>query len=565
MKNIAIVGYSRDTSYSCREQLATLLGEKVNIVDYNSETGIPSKIKADFVLFTSSIAYKFGKNCVDSSVPYMIVKRSINYHEVGKLFNIKAGTDVLLVNDVQASANETIALLQRLGIDHINYYPYSPDNKIDYPIKIAVTPGEARFVPDYIEQVIDIKTRLIDITSVIAMLDKLNLLASYADFLSANYVRDIIELSKRNFYYQNEANELKEEVNKLTALVKQKRQADCTEARYKFSDMLGSSDELMAVKKRAEKFAASNSTILIQAESGTGKEMLAQSIHNASSRAAGPFIAVNFAAITETLLDSELFGYVGGAFTGAAKQGAVGFFEQADKGTIFLDEIGDAPLSFQLKLLRVLQEKEIRRVGSAVPIKIDVRIIAATNQDLPKLISEGKFRADLYYRLNVLPLNLPPLRKRRVDILPLAYRFIQEFSQHKISDAKGYFANVAPVLKNYSWRGNIRELQNTAEYLVNVCPENIPTVADLPDYFRETAEFNDTIPPAEILSFDSEKKLILKRLKFYSECQRSCGRLKLANDLNIPESRIRIILAALAAEGKIKIARGRGGIKLIDK
>lgn len=564
MKNIAIIGYSRDTSYSCREQLAALLGEKVNIVDYNSETGIPSVIKADFVMFTSYTAYKFGKAFLGSGVPYMIVKRSINYHEVGKLFNIKAGTDVLLVNDVQASANETIALLQRLGIDHINYYPYSPDNKNEYPIKIAVTPGEARFVPDYIEQVIDIKTRLIDITSVIAMLDKLDLLANYADFLSANYVRDIIELSKTNFYYQNEANELKKEVNKLETLVKQKRQADCTEARYKFSDMLGKSDELMTVKKRAEKFAQSNSTILIQAESGTGKEMLAQSIHNASNRAAGPFVAVNFAAITETLLDSELFGYVGGAFTGAAKQGAVGFFEQADKGTIFLDEIGDAPLAFQLKLLRVLQEKEIRRVGSAVPIKIDVRVIAATNQNLPKLISEGKFRADLYYRLNVLPLNLPPLRNRRIDILPLAYKFIREFSQNKIIDPKKYLENIAIILEKYSWQGNIRELQNTAEYLVNVCPESIPTIADLPDYLKETTEINTVLPPTEILSFESEKDLVLKRLKFYKECRRSCGRLKLANDLNIPESRIRIILSALTAEGKISIARGRGGIKLIN-
>ena len=172
--------------------------------------------------------------------------------------------------------------------------------------------------------------------------------------------------------------------------------------------------------------AKSDSTVFIQGESGTGKELLAQSIHNDSNRSSGPFVAINFAALSETLLESELFGYVEGSFTGAKKGGSSGLFEAAHKGTLFLDEIGDAPLPFQVKLLRVLQERQIRRVGSIKVIPIDVRVIVATNHNLKEHIKAGLMREDLYYRLNVLPIKMPALRERKEDILPLAYSFYKK-------------------------------------------------------------------------------------------------------------------------------------------
>lgn len=186
-------------------------------------------------------------------------------------------------------------------------------------------------------------------------------------------------------------------------------------AKYSFADIIGNSMEIREAKKQAQKFAVNDLTIFISGESGTGKEMFAQAIHNASLRAQAPFIAVNFAALPETLVESELFGYEEGAFTGALKGGKAGLFEQAHKGTVFLDEIGDAPMAIQARLLRVLQEREVMRLGASKVIPVDVRIIAATNKDLQQLVREGRFRKDLYYRLKVLPIILPPLRNRKQE------------------------------------------------------------------------------------------------------------------------------------------------------
>ena len=247
-----------------------------------------------------------------------------------------------------------------------------------------------------------------------------------------------------------------------------------------FDKIIGRSPALLSLLDTVARIAPTTASVLITGESGTGKELMAQSIHNASGRANGPFVAVNFAAITESLLDSELFGYVEGAFTGASRHGASGLFERANHGTIFLDEIGDAPLSFQVKLLRVLQEREIRRVGSAVPIHIDVRIIAATNQDLKELVRQGRFREDLYYRLSVLPLTLPPLVERKEDIPVLVSTFLQSFFLDMgVRETREWMEGILPILLQYSWPGNIRELQNVVEYLANVCDGN-PRPEDLP-------------------------------------------------------------------------------------
>ena len=299
MKHIALIALGEKTSYFCRDQLHRLLGNRINISNYYAEGNLPQRIKADFAIFTSRLAYQKTHTHLSDGLPYMISRRSINYHEVDKLFELPAGTNVLLVNDCIQSANDTISLLQTLGIDHLNYYAYAPGMDDPKMAKVAVTPGESRFVPPSIEKIVDIKTRLLDITSLVEMLSRIGLLTYYADFLSAQYVRDIIQLIDKNQRYKNRAAQLEQELCRLEASRSQKTSDVNLQAVYHFDDIIGSAPALQSAIHIAKRFADSNSTVLIQAQSGTGKELMAQSIHNASERADGPFVAVNFAAMQQ--------------------------------------------------------------------------------------------------------------------------------------------------------------------------------------------------------------------------------------------------------------------------
>lgn len=233
--------------------------------------------------------------------------------------------------------------------------------------------------------------------------------------------------------------------------------------KYNFSDIVCSSKELKDTIRIAESYAKSNATVLVYGETGTGKELFAQSICSFSSRNNRPFVAINCATLDKNLLESELFGYVEGAFTGALKGGKVGLFELAHTGTIFLDEIGELPVELQAKLLRVLQEKEIRRLGSGVVVPIDVRVIAATNKNLEQAVYDKTFRADLFYRLNVLNLRIPPLRERIMDIYGIADLFLRRFSGENYTRFKARFSYILGQVSSYTWPGNVRELQNFVE------------------------------------------------------------------------------------------------------
>lgn len=659
MKNLAVIAMGQNTSVAFRDQLHRLLGNRVNVNNYYMEGNLlPPNIEADLVLFSSQAAYQRSKSYVNKTCPILVARRSINYHEVNKLFEIPVGTDVLLVNDLASSANQTIALLQTLGIDHINYYPYSPESS-NYPkLKIAVTPGEKELVPDFVEEVIDIKTRLIDITTLLEILIQLNLLELYADFLSANYVQDIIRLIKNDNQRIHESNKIRaqfetvidtvhdgiiaidscekisvfnpvaenllnikaeeavgrsvnqitnknllyildgknkireslikvnehylivniaymhpenwelgriytfkdvSEIRRLEESVRRKLIQEQKFAKYTLCQVIGQSTVIKEMLAIAGKMALSSSTILIQGESGTGKEIIAQGIHNASPRNNGPFIAVNFAALTENLLESELFGYVEGAFTGAMRGGAPGLFEEAHKGTIFLDEIGDAPLAFQVKLLRVLQEQQIRRVGSSKLIPIDVRVIVATNRDLKDLIEKGQFRQDLYYRLNVLPIKVPPLRTRGQDILLLAKAFYKN-NTHRSDDeeAEQYFKKIVSCLLEYSWPGNIRELQNVVEYLVNICPDVPPDIDILPDEFKVNYKNDFSTKETE----EELVKRIYDEINLANDQNYSIGRRSLAERLAIPENQVRNLLQNMQAENRVILQRGRKGLRI---
>ncbi|MFL5635980.1 MAG: sigma-54 dependent transcriptional regulator [Gemmatimonadaceae bacterium] len=248
--------------------------------------------------------------------------------------------------------------------------------------------------------------------------------------------------------------------------------------------LIGQSEPINEVLLKVEQIAPVSSTVIIEGESGTGKELVAHAIHKLSPRRGKPFIAVNAGALPETLIESELFGHEKGAFTGAAER-RIGRFELADTGTLFLDEIGEIPPSTQVKLLRVLEERKLTRVGGTTPIAIDVRVVAATNRPLREGVEEGRFRADLYYRLNVLSIYLPPLRERRDDIPLLVRRFIKEFSSQHDRPFRGISAQAMEILMSYSWPGNVRELRNLIESMVVLAPGREIGPEDIPRAIRE--------------------------------------------------------------------------------
>jgi two-component system response regulator HydG len=280
-----------------------------------------------------------------------------------------------------------------------------------------------------------------------------------------------------------------------------------------FADLVGGSEKMQRIFKTVQKVAATDSTVIVSGESGTGKELVARAIHDLSKRAQGPFIKVNAGALPETLLESELFGHEKGAFTGAIRS-KMGRFELADAGSLFLDEIGEIPPSMQVKLLRALQEQEFERVGGEATIKVDVRVIAATNKDLAKEVAAGRFREDLYYRLQVVPIELPPLRDRRDDIPVLAAHFVAKLAPRVNARVRGIADDALGRLMAYHWPGNVRELENVIEQALVFTEGELVSVGALPA-FLQGADAEDRLDVPKEMSLpeildDLERQLILK-------------------------------------------------------
>ena len=298
--------------------------------------------------------------------------------------------------------------------------------------------------------------------------------------------------------------------------------------KYRISAVISESPNMASVINIAVRVAESKATVLITGESGTGKEVIAKSIHYLSSRKDKPFVAVNIPALSATLIESELFGHEKGSFTGADKM-SKGRFELADKGTIFLDEIGDIPLATQIKLLRVLQEQQIERVGSAEGINIDTRIIAATNQNLDKKIKDGTFREDLFYRLNIVSINIPPLRERKEDILPLIEFFIKKYSEENHKKDIEISKEALDRLLKYNYPGNVRELENIIERAVVLSRRNVVSVDDLPFGVKDLVEeerLDDLTSGTLSEQVEAlEKKMIYNALKKTNGNQTQAGKL----------------------------------------
>lgn len=287
-------------------------------------------------------------------------------------------------------------------------------------------------------------------------------------------------------------------------------------AKYSLEDIISADLKSIELKNTIKKIAPKDTTVLIFGESGTGKELYANAIHNESNRSNGQFIAVNCASFKGSLLDSELFGYEEGSFTGAKREGKMGLFEAANKGTIFLDEVSEMDLEVQAKLLRTLQEGTIRRVGSVKETKIDVRVIAATNKNLEEMIDEGKFRNDLFYRISVFPLTIHPLRERKADILPLANTYI-ELYKNRLKSEIIINDEAKDLLYNYKWPGNVRELRNSIEFAINMMDGNQINPNHLPVRIQNSIGKNVEIHKLNDKIKEFEKQEIIKALQIFGD------------------------------------------------
>ena len=292
-------------------------------------------------------------------------------------------------------------------------------------------------------------------------------------------------------------------------------------AKFKFDAVISQSGEMEAVLNTAARVAASKATVLIRGESGTGKELVARAIHFAGPRNNAPFIVVNVSALTETLIESELFGHEKGAFTGATQQ-RIGRFEQADSGTLFIDEIGDMPANVQVKLLRALQFGQIERLGSNAPVAIDVRILTATHRNLEQLIKDGKFREDLYYRINVITIQIPPLHQRKTDIPLLVDHFIKKYTLENNKQIDGISREALDRLLKYNFPGNIRELENMIEHAVVLCRSTHLTVQDLPASLVQYSE-KSIIDPLHLEEGYEAKMQAFEKEMVQEALQRSNG------------------------------------------
>lgn len=575
-KSISVITFSKKHMVSVINQLESLLGSEFKIRGYSIQAGIDELIEDSLVLICHEYLKNEAMNHVSDESDVLVARRSLNHSELENILQIPKGEKVLFVDVNKYLAENAVSLLEDLGINHIEMYPYYPGKENSPYANYAITTGESHLVPAYIRYIIDLGYSKIDLTTITEIMLRFDIMDERVNKLSSRYIQDFVYSSKKVVNTLKENNNIMKQLNTILDVINDgiigldkkckimfsnenakklfnslddsdidldlisgldiksvcgnnfdkyqkiheikgkkvlltmmpinesdsdngivitfKDLSEIVEmenivrtnlakkghvAKYEFSDIIGNSKIMRETKDISKKLSKSNSTLLLTGESGTGKELFAHAIHNESIKYNGPFVAVNFAALPEDLLESELFGYEEGSFTGAKKGGHTGLFEQAHKGTIFLDEIGDASLKIQTRLLRVLQEKEVLKIGATKIIPIDIRIIAATNKKLDELVERGEFREDLYYRLKVLPIDIPPLRERKEDLPYLIEEIMNKFPN-------GEQIQLSPRLEqaliDYDWPGNVRELENVLEYMYNIAENNVIGITKLPSY-----------------------------------------------------------------------------------
>lgn len=664
MKKVVVLSHGRQSGDAIAIHLRSFLRDVVPVERYCLHDELTFSPRDVVAVLTDTRVKNRGRvaEMIQEGMEYLVARRAIDYTRIQDLLALPAGTEVLLVNDLESNALAAIEHLNRVGMDHLLYHPYYPGIPNYPPLRTAITPGESALVPPGVDKVVDIGSRPADISTIVELIQRLGLIEQLGDSISYQHLREITRLLREIDQAGRRVSDMRDTLqiladyapngilytdlsgriilgNHTMATVLRMDAAAMTnrpvweivpelpsapealesgmvltlggqdmvvwekpvkegesimghiymfqpshtiqtleyelrrkirrsehEARYTFHDVISHSPQMGQVLSYAQRIAKSESTILIQGATGTGKELFAQAIHNASQRKQGPFVPVNFAALPMSLLESELFGYEEGSFTGAKRGGRRGLFEEAHGGTIFLDEIGDAPLEFQVRLLRVLQERQVRPVGGLKQIPVDVRVIAATNRDLATEVQQGRFREDLFYRLSVVPLRMPSLLERREDIPPLIDQFIWRFSHGR--DSKASAIMTPETLKHlcaYTWPGNIRQLSNVVEFLINIREERqLLQIEHLPEYLLTGFQKKDIGGMDEVMGDD----LIWVLGKFREHA--SIGRqhlAKLAAQERPPltEGMIRGFLAFAESQGLIRSGLGRKGSSLTEK
>ena len=688
---ILITG-SMATRICLEKQLQNYLPDEVTMETYSYEEGIPDFIEADVLLLSGeSFEQRLKSEGRIHSEQKIIIgeKRIINIDRIESIVHIPPQTEVLLVNDTEASAMDAIVSLQEIGFDSFHYVPFWNGKELNEEISVAITMGEGHLIPETVKEAYDIGARLLSFATLAELWKMLNLPLHLLDTYIDTYVNKLISISRRIGDANRRADSLSQKLlalinsiddgllvfNRRTTVVSvcneklrklfhiphisvsgwkiadiiqdekilpllrcetekeewmvnvggedmllsvflvendnivcifkatekiqkesRKISRDLVQkgfyAKYTLDDILGISPEICEAKRKANRLAQTELTILIEGESGTGKELFASAIHRASRRRDYPYIAVNFSALQESLMESELFGYEDGAFTGAKKGGRIGLFEMADGGTIFLDEIGDIPLKMQTSLLRVLQEKEVLRIGGKEIKRVDVRVVAATNQNLEEKVRNGSFRKDLYYRLKIGYLHLPPLRSRRQDIPQL----VNYFLQREGGKENMLTAEILKKMQEYSWPGNVRELKNTVAYMFALRDENGLRIEDLPEeeisFCIDRTDHLDRLENTEIGNSDlkplpeqeeatrwkspaeTEEKIwycIVCIIRDYNDTGQILSRETLLKSLHtsldgqMSMYTLRQKLSRMKDEGLLQKGRGKGGIRLTDQ
>lgn len=680
VKVAIIAGYEATSQRIC-DQLTALWGAYISFIPmaagrYEESMGQD----VDLILVSSHIIFtRSSPAVINKRTDVQIIGRTLSQAGWEKIKNLPDG-NYLVVNDERDSAVETISLIYELGLRNVNLLPCYPGALEQPKAAIAITPGERAYVPPQIEHVIDVGERVVDISTMVEMLTRFNLLNHETTLILNEYAKKIVSRSQglqatmqglintKNLFeetlnmvqdgvitydekgkitflnkiaeeimelpYSRVANrdirdvwkellidakvldedmqnqlitirsqnilvnnmkilvrgnvaegvitlKIAKEVEELELKLRTQLRKNGHTARFCFADIATASVSMKRVVSRAQRMAPNDLGVLILGENGTGKELFAHSLHNASLRANFPFVAVNCSALPESLLETELFGYEDGAFTGAKKGGKPGLFEQAHRGTIFLDEIGDISPHLQTRLLRVVQQKEIIKVGGTRVLPVDVRVIAATNRNLFKMMKEEKFREDLYYRLKVLQIEVPPLRERKEDIPYLAQHFLKKKKMStKLPE------RIMNVFCKYHWPGNVRELENTIEYL-SIMNDGELEIEDLPFAMEETEAqvasalsrpvqvvdvvepYKEGLVPAECVEMDVERfllELILEaKIRGLHTGRKNVMKLARERGVILAESTIRKQVDRLREKGLVNVQIGRAGCQLTAK
>jgi len=657
MKRLVVISGSEATRRELARQLEELFGSSVTLESHAVDNGLTGKVKGALVVLTSSLIVGDCKDFIDASCTVLIAKRTLNFAHLDKLYAVPENSSLLIVNDTGQTADEVIELLKKIGFPNHRFQAYYPGGPmVRCPFDFVITPGETSLIPDVAGNVINIGPRILDITTIIEIVESLGMLDEKLHekihMISAKYMRKIISLGKELHVKHDHLKSLNEFLLKIIDSVNdgicaynqagtielinsiavrilgldeganilepargrgQKLRAFLDEAslenhilqmgdatylfsknlnadtgiclltiknvrerinmenrlkselkkqgyraKYTFNDLIHRSKLMKDLIVKGRKLAESEFSILIYGESGTGKEIFAGALHNASKRRDGPFLAVNFSALPDELIESELFGYEEGAFTGAKRGGKVGLFELANQGTLFLDEIGDISPKIQSRLLRVLQEKEVLKVGGSKNIPVDVRVVAATNKDLFEMVKKGSFREDLYYRLKKLYIHIPPLRSRREDIQLLFTHFLVQ----KHGSALTLTEEAASLLDHYDWPGNVRELESNVEYVLAVCES---------DRIDRSVLSEDLLREASLARApdDAQVGFLLGMIKQFNGEDRLIGRKLLSalaqeNGFRLSEQQVRRVLEGLSTRGLVRMGRGRVGLRLTE-